>query len=231
MTARDRKDVFAMSRITILAAVSVVGLTLAGCSAQPRSGLTPLNNTSLYSLHQPVVEHTNFVFDVSTAGDGVAPADLDRLAAWFGSINVAYGDRITIDEPRGYESAKARQDVASVARQFGLLLDDGGAPVTEGEIQPGTIRIVASRSNAHVDNCPSWGDPGVESPVRTGSNFGCSVNSNLAAMIANPDDLVHGRDGSGQSSALVAGRAVNTYRTRAPTAADPLPQTSTRSSQ
>ena len=29
------------------------------------------------------------------------------------------------------------------------------------------------------------------------SNFGCAVNGNLAAMVANPSDLVHGREGSG----------------------------------
>jgi hypothetical protein len=29
------------------------------------------------------------------------------------------------------------------------------------------------------------------------SNFGCAVNSNLAAMVANPEDLFHGREGTG----------------------------------
>ena len=79
MTARAGKD-RTMSRLITLAAVSALALT-AGCAAQPRT-LTPANNTSLYSLHQPVVEHTNFVFDVASrrrrrlggrAGAGSAP--------------------------------------------------------------------------------------------------------------------------------------------------------------
>jgi pilus assembly protein CpaD len=229
MTARDRKDVFAMSRILTLAAVSVIGLTVAGCASQPQGPLTAARNTSVYSLHQPVVEHTNFVFDVTASGDRISDAELDRLAAWFGSINVAYGDKVTIDEPRGYASAGARQDVARVAAQFGLLLDSG-APVTQGEVRPGTLRIVASRSSAHVPGCPEWSDVGIESPVRTGTNYGCAINSNLAAMIANPDDLVRGRDASGQGSAALAGRAVRVYRERQPTGTQPLPATTTRSS-
>jgi len=219
-----------MSRFITLAAVSVIGLAAGGCASQPQGSLTAARNTSVYSLHQPVVEHTNFVFDVAVNGDRVAGAELDRLAAWFDSIDVGYGDRVTIDEPRGHESAGARQDVAGVAARFGLLLADG-APVTEGNVQPGTIRIVASRSSAHVPGCPEWSDPGIESPVRTGTNYGCAINSNLAAMIANPDDLVRGRDGAGQGSATTAGRAIRTYRERQPTGTQPLPQTQTRSGQ
>jgi pilus assembly protein CpaD len=219
-----------MSRFITLAAVSVIGLAAGGCASQPQGALTAANNTSVYSLHQPVVEHTNFVFDVAANGDRVADAELDRLAAWFDSIDVGYGDRVTVDEPRGYESAAARADVARIAARFGVLLADG-APVTEGNVRAGTIRVVASRSSAHVPGCPEWSDPGIESPVRTGTNYGCAINSNLAAMIANPDDLVHGRDGSGQGSAATAGRAVRVYRERQPTGTQPLPQTTTRSGQ
>ena len=90
-----------------------------------------------------------------------------------------------------------------------------------------TIRVVASRSSASVPGCPEWSDPGIDSPVRTGTNYGCAINSNLAAMIANPDDLVHGRDGTGQGSATTAGRAIRTYRERQPTGTQPLPANST----
>lgn len=218
-----------MSRFITLATVSALGLAIGGCAAQPRV-LTAANNTSVYSLHQPVVEHTNYVFDVRTEGDRVPSAELDRLAAWFHSIDVGYGDRLTIDEPRGQESAGARGDVARVASAFGLLLADG-APITEGRVEPGTIRIVASRASAHVSDCPSWTDPGIESPVRTGTNYGCAVNSNLAAMIANPDDLVRGQDGNSRDSATIAGRAIRVHRERTPSGSQALPSTSTRSGQ
>lgn len=219
-----------MSRILNLAAVSALGLVTAGCAMQPSGPMTAGSNYGVYSLHQPVVEHTNFVFDVTVDGDRVSDAELDRLDAWFGSIEVAYGDRVSIDEPRGYESAGARADVARIAARHGLLLSDG-APVTEGNVRPGTIRVIASRASASVPGCPEWSDSTIESPTRTGTNYGCAINSNLAAMIANPDDLVHGRDGNGQGSATTAGRAVRVYRERTPTGTQPLPSTTTRSGQ
>lgn len=219
-----------MSRLIRIAAVSALGLAVAGCATgQPRT-LNARTNYSVYSVHQPVVEHTNYVFDLRVDGDRVSEAELNRLAAWFHSIDARYGDRITIDEPRGYGSAGARADVGRVASDFGLLLADSAAPITEGEVAPGTIRVVASRASAHVEGCPSYTNPGIDSPVRTDSNYGCATNSNLAAMIANPDDLIHGQEGSGRDSATVAGRAVRTYRERVPTGTQPLPSTTTRNS-
>jgi len=215
-----------MSRLIKLAAVSAFALAAAGCATQPRA-LTPANNTSVYSLHQPIVSHTNFVFDVATDGNGVSAAEQARLGAWFESIALAYGDHVTIDEPAGYESGGAKADVARVAAAYGLVVNSDASPVTEGAVAPGYVRIVASRSTASVPGCPIWGDPGIESPVRTGTNYGCATNANLAAMIANPDDLIRGREASGDGSVVVAGRAIRTYRESQPSSRQGLPATST----
>ena len=120
-----------------------------------------------------------------------------------------------------------RRDIAKVAAEHGLLVGEDGAPITEGAVAPGTVRVVARRSTANVPGCPEWSDPGIDSPVRTGTNYGCAINSNLAAMIANPDDLVHGRAGSGVGAAITAGRAVRVYRESRPTGSQPLPANST----
>lgn len=219
-----------MSRLIKIAAVSALGLAASGCATGQPAQLNARSNYSVYSVHQPVVEHNNYVFDLRVDGDRVSEAEMNRLAAWFDSIGARYGDRITIDEPRGYQSAGARNDVGRVANDFGLLLSEQAAPITEGEIAPGTIRVVASRASASVEGCPSYTNQGIDSPVRTDSNYGCATNSNLAAMVADPDDLVRGRDANGSGSASVAGRAVGTYRARVPTGSQPLPSPNTRTS-
>src|SRR3546814_17194182 len=73
---------------------------------------------------------------------------------------------------------------------YGMLLSDV-APVTAGSVPGGTVRIVVSRSVASVPGCPDWRDT-QEADLNggTSSNYGCAVNSNLAAMVANPQDLV-----------------------------------------
>jgi len=225
MTARARKDL-TMSRLIKLAAVSALALAAGGCAMQPQR-LTPANNTGVYSLHQPIVEHNNFVFDVSTDAGGVPAAEQARLAAWFESIALAYGDHVTVDEPAGYESEAARQDVGTVAARYGLIVDGNASPVTEGRVGAGYVRIVARRSTASVPGCPTWTDPGIESPLRLSTNYGCAHNSNLASMIANPDDLVRGREASGDGAVVVAGRAIRTYRESQPTGRQGLPAATT----
>ena len=212
-----------MTRFHTLAAVSALGLAVAGCAGQPRQ-LSAANNTSVYSLHQPVVEHTNYVFDVNAQGDRVSQAELDRLAAWFESIELRYGDKLSLDDG-GAHSAGARADIARLLGEYGLALEPG-APVTQGTVPQGAVRVVASRSSASVPGCPEWGDPGIDSPVRTGTNYGCATNSNLASMIANPDDLIHGRGGA-DGGAQTAGRAIRVYRERQPSGRQGLQETTT----
>ena len=90
--------------------------------------------------------------------------------------------------------------------------------VTEGAVQHGSGRVVVARRRAEVPNCPNWSRPASPDPMnRSMSNFGCGVNSNIAAMVANPEDLIHGREGGSVTDAVAAARAVAVYRNKAPT--------------
>ena len=85
-------------------------------------------------------------------------------------------------------------------------------------VQPGSVRVVVARRRAVVLNCPNWSRPSApEVDNKQMSNYGCSVNSNLAAMIADPEDLVHGREGNGITDSRTATRAVDMYRAAPPT--------------
>jgi|JI7StandDraft_1071085.scaffolds.fasta_scaffold506265_2 type IV pilus biogenesis protein CpaD/CtpE len=53
--------------------------------------------------------------------------------------------------------------------------------------------IKVSRGRAHVDGCGVWAeDAGHTSQNELMSNHGCAVQTNIAAMTANPEDLVGG---------------------------------------
>jgi len=215
-----------MQRLTTLAAVAALALGAGGC-ASSSGALSAVNNPSLSSVHQPIVQRTDFVLDLATGGGGGVPeSELDRLDAWLASIDVRYGDRISIDEPRGYPMPRARADVARVAAGYGLLLSDD-APLLNGVVPPGSIRVIATRATASVPGCPQWDEDQIVPTVNTSPNYGCATNSNLAAMIANPEDLIHGQDGTTTGSATTAGRAIRTYRERQPSGRQGLPATST----
>ena len=62
--------------------------------------------------------------------------------------------------------------------------------------------------------------------ANTTSNYGCASNANLAAMVADPTDLVAGQRGTGNDP-LTASKAIEAYRTAPPTGAGGLSNTNT----
>ena len=195
---------------TNLILVLLASATVGACAYKP--GDDP--QRGLAAVNVPVVARSDYVFDASAPDGSLAPAEVARLDGWFRSLDLGYGDSIYVDGPYA-ESARA--DVARLAGQYGLLVSTG-APVTEGRVPDGAVRVVVSRTRADVPGCPNWSDaaqPNYNNKMMP--NFGCGVNSNLAAMIANPTDLIHGREGSGVTDNATASRAVQSYRTQRPT--------------
>ncbi|WP_126176280.1 CpaD family pilus assembly protein [Tsuneonella rigui] len=196
--------------------------TLAACNAPGA-----LDNRSLYSVKQPVVARTSYTMDVATTYDGLSIPEQQRLSGWFDSMDLRYGDRVSIEDP--LVSGATREAVARIAARHGLLLADG-APVTEGFLQPGTARVVITRTTASVPGCPDWGKRNDANYANaTSPGYGCAVNGNLAAMVANPEDLLHGQQGSGETVIMSSTKAIETYRDKANTGAGDLKASSTAS--
>ena len=195
--------------------------TLAGCNHVPYD----LPDRGVEAVNVPVLQRSMYVFDAAAPGGYLAPSESARLDGWFRSLNLGYGDEVYVD---GMDAAAARGDVERVAGQYGMLVSSG-APVTAGAVSPGTVRVVVSRTEATVPGCPNW-----ERPSQPNFNnqsmpgYGCAVNGNLAAMVANPEDLVHGRDGAGVQDALTAAKAIDLYRTTPPTGQKGLKEISTK---
>ncbi len=185
-----------------------LGLSLAACAGQP-------SNRSLESVKQPVVERTNYSLDLSTGSDGLSIAEQRRLDSWFKTMEVGYGDRISIDDP--LDSQSTREDIAAIAARYGLLVSDG-APVTEGFVEAGNSRVVITRSRASVPGCPDWSDQAsFNYNNATNSGFGCAINGNLAGMVADPEHLVHGATGTGETVIMTSNKAIDSYRQQTPT--------------
>jgi pilus assembly protein CpaD len=197
-----------MNRFLPSAALSLVALSTAACGPETNR-LTPVSNPTVYSVNQPVVQQTNYVLDLSSGGGGLAASEQARLAGWFEGLDLRYGDRVYAEDG-GYG---ARDDVARVAGDFGLLLSDG-APATAGPIGPGAVRVIVTRSTASVPGCPNWEDPLVGAPEQTSTNYGCATNTNLARMIADPNDLVRGQTADQPRDFSTGVKPIRTHRER-----------------
>lgn len=190
-----------------------LGLALGACGGMP-------TNKSLYSVNQPVVERNNYTFDVQSSQSGLSIADQQRLDGWFEALELGYGDRVSIDDPLASDAVL--EAVSQLAGRHGVLLSDE-APVTSGASQPGYARVIVTRSKAHVPGCPNWSATSdMNYNNGTSPNYGCATNSNLAAMIANPEDLIEGQKGTGETVIMSSSKAIETYRDAAPTGAGGL---------
>lgn len=188
--------------LLILAAAS----SLAGCGH-----VAPVTDATrgVSPVHVPVVTREDFAFDAAAPDGSLASGERARLDGWFQGLALAYGDTVYV---QGMDSADARNDVARVAGRYGLLVANGG-PVLASIIPEGMVRIVVSRARASVPNCPDWSvasQPNYNN--RSSSNYGCADSINLAAMVANPQDLVHGRAGPASSDGSTGAKAVLMYR-------------------
>ncbi len=208
-----------MSRTFGTALALSLGLALAGCGGMP-------NNRTLESIHQPVVQRVDYTIDVTTGPGGLSFAEQSRLAGWFEAMDLHYGDRVAIDDP--LQSGATRGAVENLVARFGLLLG-ADVPVTPGYVNSGTVRVVVSRTKATVPHCPDWsGKSDSNLNNATGTNYGCATNSNLAAMVANPEHLIKGDAGMGDTVVMSSTKAIESYRTTAPTGAGGLKASSSK---
>ena len=208
------------ARLSTRVGVVALALTLAGCGGMP-------TNRTLDNVHQPVVEHTNYTIDTPVLREGgLDQVQQHRLNDWFAAVGLKYGDHVALDDPA--QSGSTRAAVETVAARFGLILD-GVAPVTEGVIAVGQARVVMSRATASVPGCPDWsGRSDANFTNGTSRNYGCAISSNLAAMVANKEDLIRGQDSTGNTVVLTNTKAIDAYRSKAPTGAADIKQTSTK---
>ncbi len=196
-----------------------LGLALAGCGGMP-------TNRQLESVHQPVVERTNYTLDVSAGPGGLSLPEQRRLAGWFEAMDLRYGDRISIDDP--LHSGANRSAVEAVASRFGMLVGDD-APVTPGYVNAGTVRVIVTRSTASVPSCPDWSAKSdTNLGNATSSNYGCATNSNIASMVADPEHLIRGANSTGRTVVMSSTKAIDSYREAKPTGEQGLKQESTQ---
>lgn len=197
-------------------ALLALGMTLvAGTPA-----MAERTNRGMESVNQPVVQRTDFVFDATPDGySGLSAAEQRRILDWFDAIHIGYGDRVAIAGDGLYAQSAVSQAISDLVARYGLLLADA-APTTAGEAPSGTVRIVVSRAVASVPGCPDWKDR-FEADLQGGLsyNYGCATNGNLAAMIANPEDLVQGRETRSDLRTTTSSRAIKAYNSAQPTGA------------
>ena len=179
-----------MKKVAFLAAAALG--TLAAC--QPAG----TQHAEVSASHVPTVSRSVMTHDLSYDGaEQFSVNELAELNEWLSSVEVRYGDRISFDDANPIGSTARQRAVAALIGQRGLLLRENG-PVTDPPLGEGTARVVVVRAVASVPECPNHArksNPEMQGSLT--SNYSCASASNLAAMIADPNDLVAGKSYTG----------------------------------
>lgn len=144
-------------------------------------------------------------------------SSLRELAAFLANRKIGQYDELTVDAPLTADGQLSRLDqqrrdaLAKFLRGRGLALKDAITPYGAAP-KSGVIRLVVGRYVVTTPTCADWSQPsGSNRKNRPSHNLGCSNERALGQMIANPRDLIEGREFDGPD-ATVAAKAVQNYR-------------------
>jgi len=176
-----------IQKFTVLASIAL----LTACNFQLNQHVMEAKTSYEYRQGNRV-DMVQYSHDVNFSGGKSIPTDpeFDRLDAFVQSIQMGYGDQITL---RG--SAPERREVlAAYIQRLGLPVSVKMIPGGKAEVAANKVSVQVERHVVTPPSCPNWSNfPGNEQRNTPGSNYGCAVDASLGYMIANPRDLVEGQ--------------------------------------
>ncbi len=180
-----------LTRFAALAAVLLAG----SCAAPGGSDMAAPPTIDPAKLHPITVQPDYHSVRIAFGGPGGMTAEdtakLQRVADEY----LARGDgSISISAPEGPDSQDAisffGERLAATGVPRGRILV-GTHPVTDGDRR---VEIGFVAYEAHTAPCGNWSDDVTDTETNLPRlDFGCSVQHNIAAMVANPRDLDESR--------------------------------------
>lgn len=223
-TSLNRFILMTLTRaLLVAAAFSLAALCLAACASNPK---TPASSraaqaVSPLELYPLKADAATDKIALALHDAGLSPAQTDAIKALAARRAEVAGGVITLSLPHGAADAQAAGRTADFVQG---LLNVEGAPTRrsayESDDPKAPLLVSYDYEKAEVPTCgKEWGDLTKTKDNDVYGNFGCAVTANMAAQIANPNDLVHPRT----EDAPDAGRrltVLDKYRDGKVTAAD-----------
>ena len=185
-----------------------LGLALAGCETPGQEARSIMFD---YRAHHPIAlvekERTLDVF-VGSTRDGLTPDQRAEVLAYAQTWRREGSGNFIIEQPSGTRNSRA---AAIALTEIRSILASSGIPAAAVKVRHyriadrntlAVIRINYPHLAAQAGPCGRWPDnlgPGDDANHFENIqywNFGCASQRNLAAMVANPTDLVKGEKAS-----------------------------------
>jgi len=129
----------------------------------------------------------------------LAAAEKARLAGFLDAAGLPAGRSVAaLSAGDGPLAARRREAIAAelVRRGLRLATPSTAAGTVLDRLSLGDeVVLLAERHVVTLPSCPDWSKPsGADGANTAASNFGCATATNLGLMIADPGDLLLGRD-------------------------------------
>jgi pilus assembly protein CpaD len=178
----------------------VLAAAVTACaSAPPREGAVVDPRTPLDQFRAQVIPQADQV-RLAIHAQGISGPQADALASLVQAWRDNGGGDIRLQSPVGAADSAAAYRMAESVRAF---LISQGAPNSAIQVvgydaagQAAAPMVVGyERYVAQIPRCgQSWDNLTSTSGNQVSANFGCTVNANIAAQLANPADLARPRD-------------------------------------
>ena len=211
-------------RIPALAATLAALFALAACDTpfpETQNDFVPVSSSDRFPIE---VAKGPVKFDVPTGKAVLNAQQKDTIVRFAQQAKSNYASTIHVRRPTGGGRG------AAVAGAIERILIKQGVP--ESMIVQGTYQASADspvvvsyiRTWAVTQECGNWDEDLAVTFSNSGyANFGCSVQSNVAAMVANPNDLVMPRTET-PSDPMRRSTVMDKYREGVPTNTQPPQQ-------
>ncbi|CAN5607601.1 CpaD family pilus assembly protein [soil metagenome] len=190
-----------------LAATGLALALLSACAApggKPDLAETPRIGAEQWASRVQVDARPDEILLVPHA-EGLSPNQAQAVDGLLARWRDAEGREILISAPTGGPDSSVAGAMAYAARQRLVAL---GAPATAVRIvgydagpAPGApLKVGFLRYHASVPQCGGWENIAATKDNKAYDNFGCAVTANMAAQLANPEDLLRPRDSTPASA-------------------------------
>jgi len=211
-------------RRSIVPALAIaLATSLAGCANFHRDSVTVGAIPDDYRTNHPIViAEKNQKIDLPVgAGDrGMTGAQRDTLLGFLDGYDKSAAPSLTIAIPRGSANEVAAlvagRDFARVSMAAGVKRDRIVMTSYQSTVPEASapIRVAFVAVRAQTDKCGRWPEDLLQtSENKHYADFGCSYQNNLAAQIANPNDLLGPRKQS-DIDAENRSAVIDLYRSR-----------------
>jgi pilus assembly protein CpaD len=183
-----------------LAAAGLVLAALAGCASSgggPDSVADARTETAQWNSRVHVESHPDEVL-LALHAEGLSVAQNQALDGLLGRWLAAEAREIVVSAPIGGANGDVAGRMAVAARQRLVAM---GAPAASVRVMgydaagaPGApLKVGFLRYTAEVPKCGGWENVSGTRNNTVYENFGCAVTANMAAQVANPEDLLSPR--------------------------------------